>query len=139
MQRRIFGLTLSQRRWTSLSASCLQDIRLSIQPSRVGTVAGSVCTGDTSAGALPASSILVSMLDIRVVERSIEGYKAKRKGAELRSDRGSCLREAKVRSRDKRWGSVRSWGGVAGDTEASQGARRRRSTRGRVSIVLICS
>lgn len=30
--------------------------------------------------------------------------------ADLRSDRASCLREAKIRSRDKRWGNVRSWG-----------------------------
>lgn len=55
-------LTFSQSLCTSVSLSCLQFMRLSIQPSRVGTDAGSVCTGDTSAGALPTSSILVSMM-----------------------------------------------------------------------------
>lgn len=55
-------LTLSQSLWTSDSASCLQDIKLSIQPSRVGMVVGSrLRTGEASAGARPTSSILVSM------------------------------------------------------------------------------
>lgn len=55
-------LTLSQSLWTSASASCLQFIKLSIQPSSVGIEAGSFWTGDTSAGALPTSSMLVSMM-----------------------------------------------------------------------------
>lgn len=55
-------LTLSQSLWTSASANCLQLIKLSIQPSSVGMVAGSLGTGDTSAGALPTSSIFVSMM-----------------------------------------------------------------------------
>lgn len=54
-------LTFSQSLWTSTSASCLHFIKLSIQPSSVGIDAGSVCTGDTSAGARPTSSMLVSM------------------------------------------------------------------------------
>ncbi len=61
--------TLSQSLWTSTSASCLQVIKLSIQPSSVGMVAGSAWTGDRSAGALPTSSMLVSMalIDCEVV------------------------------------------------------------------------
>lgn len=54
-------LTLSQSLCTSASASCLQLIKLSIHPSSVGMVAGSLMTGDTSVGGLPTSSILVSM------------------------------------------------------------------------------
>jgi len=57
--------TLSHKRKTSLSASCLQFIRLSIQPSKVGMDCVSV-TGDKPCGwaGLPTStSIFESMLD----------------------------------------------------------------------------
>jgi hypothetical protein len=54
--------TFSQSLCTSTSASCLQLIKLSIQPSKVGIVAGSRLTGASSAGAgRPTSSMLVSM------------------------------------------------------------------------------
>jgi hypothetical protein len=53
--------TFSHSLWTSTSASCLQFIRLSIHPSRVGMVAGSAFDV-SSAGARPTSSMFVSML-----------------------------------------------------------------------------
>ncbi len=56
--------TFSHSLWTSASASCLHCIRLSIQPSRVGTVAGSMLTGASSVGTRPTSSMFVSMLAI---------------------------------------------------------------------------
>lgn len=56
-------LTFSQSLCTSASASCLQVIRLSIHPSRVGMVVGSVVgAGARSVGTRPTSSMLVSML-----------------------------------------------------------------------------
>lgn len=59
------GPTFSQSLWTSISGSCLQAIRPSIQPSRVGTVVGSRVTADvSSAGARPTSSMLVSIVAI---------------------------------------------------------------------------
>lgn len=79
-------LTMSHSLWTSASDSCLQFIRFSIHCSSVDLVAGSVCTGDTSAGTLPTSSIFVSMVEkrscgrgesigdaLRVGEAEIEG------------------------------------------------------------------
>lgn len=64
---RIYGdrHTLSHNLWTSFSASCLQFIKLSIQPSRVGIDAGSVA-GDNlcGSGAFPMSkSIFESIID----------------------------------------------------------------------------
>lgn len=55
-------LTMSHSLWTSASDSCLQFIRFSIHCSSVDLVAGSVCTGATSAGTRPTSSIFVSIL-----------------------------------------------------------------------------
>jgi hypothetical protein len=56
--------TFSQSRCTSLSANCLQLMRLSIQPSRVGIVVGSVVGADDSCmgSGIFTSSILVSMV-----------------------------------------------------------------------------
>lgn len=55
--------TLSHNLCTSLSASCLQLIKLSIQPSSVGMVVGSVAgTDDICIGSVLTSSMLVSML-----------------------------------------------------------------------------
>lgn len=55
--------TLSHNLCTSLSASCLQLIKLSIQPSSVGIVVGSVAgTDDICIGSVLTSSMLVSML-----------------------------------------------------------------------------
>lgn len=55
--------TFSQSLWTSDSASCLQFIKLSIQPSSVGMVVGSIGgIGATSAGTLPTSSIVASIV-----------------------------------------------------------------------------
>lgn len=56
--------TLSQSRCTSSSFSCLQLIRLSIQPSSVGTVVGSALRVDSwlGSGSFPTSSMLVSMV-----------------------------------------------------------------------------
>jgi hypothetical protein len=56
--------TFSHSLWTSLSASCLHVMRLSIQPSSVGIVAGSEAGADdrcTGSGIL-TSSMLVSMV-----------------------------------------------------------------------------
>lgn len=55
--------TLSQSLCTSLSTSCLQFIRLSIQPSRVGMVVGSEVGAEESCigSGILTSSILVSM------------------------------------------------------------------------------
>lgn len=59
----VVHLTFSQSLCTSDSASCLQVIKLSIQPSSVGMVVGSVGgAGAISVGTRPTSSILVSML-----------------------------------------------------------------------------
>jgi hypothetical protein len=57
-------ITLSHSRCTSLSASCLQFMRLSIQPSSVGIVVGSLEGTDESAmgSGILTSSMLVSML-----------------------------------------------------------------------------
>jgi hypothetical protein len=56
--------TFSQSLCTSLSASCLQVMRLSIQPSRVGIVVGSVVGADDSCmgSGIFTSSIFVSMV-----------------------------------------------------------------------------
>lgn len=56
--------TFSHSLCTSLSASCLQVIRLSIQPSRVGIVAGSEAGADDSCigSGILTSSMLVSMV-----------------------------------------------------------------------------
>ena len=58
--------TLSQSLWTSCSASCLQSIKLSTHPSRVGIDNGSNVVVDNwcGSGILPTSSIFVSMLFI---------------------------------------------------------------------------
>lgn len=64
--------TFSHSLWTSTSASCLQVIRLSIQPSRVGMVAGSALDDIGSAGARPTSSMFVSILGIRRLRRRSE-------------------------------------------------------------------
>lgn len=55
--------TFSHSLWTSLSANCLQLIRLSIQPSRVGIVAGSEAGAEESCmgSGILTSSMLVSM------------------------------------------------------------------------------
>lgn len=57
--------TFSHNRCTSTSANCLQVMRLSIHPSKVGigaaSDAGEILAGS---GALPTSSILVSMIVI---------------------------------------------------------------------------
>jgi hypothetical protein len=60
--------TFSHSLWTSTSASCLQLIKLSIQPSKVGIEAVSV-EGDSleGSGTLPTSSMLVSMLFLLVL------------------------------------------------------------------------
>lgn len=54
--------TFSHNLWTSDSANCLQLIKLSIQPSSVGMVAGSKLDEVSSAGTRPTSSIFVSMV-----------------------------------------------------------------------------
>jgi hypothetical protein len=56
--------TFSHSLCTSLSASCLQLMRLSIQPSRVGMVAGSDAGADDSCmgSGILTSSMLVSMV-----------------------------------------------------------------------------
>ena len=56
--------TFSHSLCTSLSASCLQLMRLSIQPSRVGIVAGSDAGADDSCmgSGILTSSMLVSMV-----------------------------------------------------------------------------
>lgn len=75
--------TFSQSLCTSTSASCLHVIRLSIHPSRVGMDAGSVA-GDNldGSGALPTSSILVSMMSLlRCGAQGCECY-----GGELEND-----------------------------------------------------
>jgi hypothetical protein len=56
--------TLSHSLCTSLSASCLQLIRLSIQPSNVGIVVGSEVGADDSCigSGIFTSSMLVSMV-----------------------------------------------------------------------------
>lgn len=78
--------TLSHSLCTSLSASCLQFMRLSIQPSRVGIVVGSdVGTDDICMGSgILTSSMLVSMIAGRRVRcrwggrvlwcRAVEGF-----------------------------------------------------------------
>jgi hypothetical protein len=55
--------TFSQSRCTSLSANCLQVMRLSIQPSSVGIVVGSVVGTDETGmfSGILMSSMLVSM------------------------------------------------------------------------------
>jgi len=63
-------LAFSQSRMTSCSASCLQFIKLSIQPSSVGIVAGSWVGADgRSAGTRPTSSIFVSMARLAATGR----------------------------------------------------------------------
>jgi len=61
--RRCLAHTFSQSLCTSLSASCLQLMRLSIQPSSVGIVVGSVVRTDDSCigSGILTSSMLVSM------------------------------------------------------------------------------
>lgn len=56
--------TFSHNLWTSTSASCLQAIKLSIHPSKVGIDAGSAVVEGSLAGSgnLPTSSMLVSIL-----------------------------------------------------------------------------
>jgi hypothetical protein len=66
--------TFSHSLWTSTSASCLQDIRLSIQPSRVGMVAGSRLADVSPSGARPTSSMLVSILKMRRSQTSRRGW-----------------------------------------------------------------
>jgi hypothetical protein len=56
--------TFSHSLWTSVSASCLHCIKLSIQPSRVGIVAGSRLAEVSSVGTRPTSSMFVSILAI---------------------------------------------------------------------------
>lgn len=57
--------TLSHNLWTSFSANCLQFIRLSIQPSKVGIDAGSEAgESRVGSGSLPTStSIFESILE----------------------------------------------------------------------------
>ena len=61
--------TLSHSLCTSLSANCLHCIRLSIQPSRVGIVAGSDAGADESCigSGIFTSSMFVSMAAARRV------------------------------------------------------------------------
>lgn len=63
-QRERAAHTLSHSLCTSLSANCLQFIRLSIQPSRVGIVVGSDVGADDSCmgSGILTSSMLVSMI-----------------------------------------------------------------------------
>lgn len=64
------ALTFSHSLWTSDSASCLQVIKLSIQPSSVGMVVGSRGgAAGKSAGTRPTSSMFVSMVKVSMSMR----------------------------------------------------------------------
>jgi hypothetical protein len=56
------SLAFSQSRWTSASDSCLQAIKLSIQPSSVGIAGGSEGAVIGRSGLGPTSSMLVSIV-----------------------------------------------------------------------------
>lgn len=92
-------LTFSHSLCTSDSASCLHDMRLSIQPSTLGMVVGSVGgAGARSVGTRPTSSMFVSMLNAsyRLKLAGVRGWVAKREGRGVRC-RGRWLRWTEAR------------------------------------------
>lgn len=79
-------LTFSHSLCTSDSASCLQVIKASIQPSKVGIVVGSRGgAAGRSVGTRPTSSMFVSILEMAVSGRGGTGSVGAREGTERRA------------------------------------------------------